>query len=253
MGILVPCPGCGRTLDAPAEAVGRAVKCTACGREFALPAGGVAGQPPPPPPGYGPGQMPPGQAPPGGYRPVAQVAYQPVYGDEIYDLGFNLQAVDPALLNYWRSWRPTQFSVAGAVLLDIFTCGLFGLIYYGLKFDDLPKASRNDFGAGKGIGFMFIPYFGIYWQFKYWWGLCDRINLQLRLRQQPYLLLPRGLATTICVLLCCSIIPYVGVLPALAAFVCREVMIAKMQKAINALAMQAAPPAFAVPPAGQAQ
>ena len=214
MGILVTCPGCGRTLDAPAESVGRTVRCTSCNREFVL------------------------QAPAGGAQAGATGA-GPAYGDEVYGAGFNLQAVEPSLLNYWKSWRPTSFSVAGAVILDIVTCGLFGLIYYGLKFGELPKASRNDFGAGKGIGFMFIPYFNFYWIFRFWLGLCDRINLQMRMRLPQEEQLPRNIALAICILQLCGIIPYAGILAAIGAMVCREIFVAKMQGVINRLAGEA--------------
>jgi len=221
--VIVTCPGCGLPLNAPAEAVGRAVRCTGCQREFVLPA-----------------QT--GPAGPGGVGPALGGPAVPVYGDEVYQLSFDLRTVPALLLNYWGGWRPRPFSSVGAVLIDLVTCGgLFGTIFYGLKFDDLPKASREDFGAGKGIGFMFIPYFNFYWQFRFWWGLVDRINLQLRLRGWAALLVSRGLATATCVLaLCCP--------PA--HFICREILIYRLQEAINAMAA-APPPVFvaAVPPA----
>ena len=158
------------------------------------------------------------------------------YGDEVYDVKFNLQPVDQAVLDSWKTWRPNSFSTPGAILLDIFTCGLFGLIYYGLFFGELPKVSNKDFGVGQAIGFSFIPYFSLYWIFRFWWGLCDRINLQLRLRGQQQLLLPRELATAMCILFVCSLIPYAGILAAIAGFVCREIFIGKMQNAVNMLA-----------------
>ncbi|MDD5591620.1 MAG: hypothetical protein PHY18_06845, partial [Dehalococcoidales bacterium] len=45
-----------------------------------------------------------------------------------------------------------------------------------------------DFGAGRAIGFWFIPGFNLYWVFRFCLRLVDRVNFQLRLR---------GLKTTI--------------------------------------------------------
>jgi hypothetical protein len=41
---------------------------------------------------------------------------------------------------------------------------------------------HDDFKARRAIGFMFIPFFNVYWQFRFWLRLVDRVNLQLRLR-----------------------------------------------------------------------
>lgn len=223
MGIMVSCTSCRQMLDVPAELIGHEVRCSLCGQTFTAQTGTAATA-----------DEPAGQAAAGPGYGQAMAGLQ--YGDEVYQPGFDLGRVNPATLNFWRCWRPTSFSVAGAVLLDIFTCGLFGLIYYGIKFGELPKTSRNDFGAGQAIGFMFIPYFSIYWQFRFWLGLCDRVNLQLRLRGGFVPPLSRNLALTICILNVCCIVPYAGIVALLAAMVCREIFIAQVQSAINIIA-----------------
>ena len=40
----------------------------------------------------------------------------------------------------------------------------------------------NDFGAGKGIGYNFIPFYNLYWGFRFVNAINDRLNFQLRLR-----------------------------------------------------------------------
>ena len=100
----------------------------------------------------------------------------------------------------------TTFSPVAAVFLDLFTLGLFGFFHFGLKHDALPKAATNDPSAGKAIGFQFIPYFNVYWQFFRQRRLCDRLDLQLRLRGLPNAA-PKGLLTASCIL---NFIPYLG-------------------------------------------
>jgi hypothetical protein len=180
-------------------------------------------------------------------------SYQSV-GDEVYQPTFNAAVVPPETIAVWTTWRPTQFSVAGAVLLDIFTCGIFGLIYYGIVHGNLPKVSRNDIGTGQAIGYSFIPYFNLYWAFRFWMGLADRVNLQTRLSGSGAPPVSRNLAMTACILALGGLIPYLGFLVVIGGFVCREIMISQVQTAINRIAaggMGGAPgfaPVFTPPP-----
>ena len=104
-----------------------------------------------------------------------------------------------------HSVRPFPVWLVG--LLNVLTLGLFPLIHFGMLHDRLPRASHNDPSAGKAIGFQFIPYFNLYWVFFSALRLCDRLNLQLKLRGRTATA-PRGLAVAACVL---TVIPYVNV------------------------------------------
>jgi len=268
--MVVNCPGCGIALSVPDEAKGRQVRCTGCGHVFGVPADGAM------PASAAPDQPPPTpfpQPPPAGFQGAPFAGpYPPEYGDEVYHESFNLQGVNHALRAYWGSWRPNRFPTAAAILLDIVTCTLFGLIYYGVKFGELPKASRRDFGAGMAIGLMFVPLFQLYWLFRFVLGLCDRINLQVRLRGRNDLLLPRPLAKATCILALAqaivqlayavvfviavvagamqgnpetmieSLVPFILIVQLLATaifigyIVCREIFVGRMQTAINTMA-----------------
>jgi hypothetical protein len=129
----------------------------------------------------------------------------------------------------------TTFSVAGAAILNVVTSGLFGLIFYGIQHGKLPRASRRDFGTGRAIGFMFIPFYNLYWAFRFWCGLADRINLQLRLRNPSHPLVPRSLAIAVCILKICGMVPYLGCLVVPAEIICEVVLVCKVQDAINSL------------------
>ncbi|MDG2244808.1 MAG: GYF domain-containing protein [Flavobacteriales bacterium] len=99
-----------------------------------------------------------------------------------------------------------ELGVGVCILLHFITCGFFTTIYSGLKYSNLPEIKQDDFGAGQAIGFMFIPFFNLYWIFIFWRTLAQRINFQFKLRGKaaPVSL---GLATTYCILM---FIPYLG-------------------------------------------
>lgn len=101
----------------------------------------------------------------------------------------------------------TSFPAVAAVLLDFLTFGIFGFFYYPFKHDHFPIAASNDPSGGKAFGFQFIPYFNIfYWTFFKHRRLCDRLDLQLRLRGLPNAA-PKGLLTAISII---NIFVYVG-------------------------------------------
>lgn len=110
---------------------------------------------------------------------AAQVGFNPYAPD------FDVNALPAETRQSYMRHELTQFSPAGFLALSVITFGIFGFIYHGLKHSKMPLIKQDDFEAGKGIGFMFIPYFNLYWQFPFWLRLTDRLNFQYRLRNQP--------------------------------------------------------------------
>lgn len=100
----------------------------------------------------------------------------------------------------------SSFSVVGVVLLQLVTLGIFSTIWFGLMHDKMPRLRHDDPSAGKAIGFMFIPFFNLYWMFFAYCRLCDRIAEQRRFRGLPEGNL-KGLAIGTCVV---AVIPYVN-------------------------------------------
>ena len=100
----------------------------------------------------------------------------------------------------------TKFPVWAAGLLNLVTFGLFSMVHFGLKHDELPRAQHDDPTAGKSIGYLFIPFFHLYWIFFSSTRLADRINLQFRLRGLPDEM-PRGLMVACSIV---TVIPYLG-------------------------------------------
>jgi hypothetical protein len=102
----------------------------------------------------------------------------------------------------------TTFPVAVVILLHFVTLGIFTFIHFGLLHSRLPIIKSDDFSGGKAIGFLFIPFFNIYWIFVFWGRLTDRINFQYKLRNQPAPI-SKGLVITSVAI---AIIPYLGIL-----------------------------------------
>lgn len=123
-----------------------------------------------------------------------------------------------------------RFPVWAIAVLHIVTLGLFPLIHFGLLHDRLPRAAHNDPSAGKAIGFQFIPYFNLYWVFFSALRLCDRLNLQFRLRgEEPRA--PRGLALATCIT---SVIPYVNMV--IGFPIMWTITVCRLQSAVNRVA-----------------
>jgi hypothetical protein len=153
---------------------------------------------------------------------------------DVYNPGFDVHQLPEQQRAQYMQHRLTSFPTWAAVALSaiplvLFSLFLFPTIFIGLKHSDLPKIKHDDFTAGKAIGFMFIPFFNLYWQFRFWLSLADKINFQYRLREQPAPV-PRGLILTMCIL---NVIPYVNILSFLFVL---PVAVGFIQAAANGLA-----------------
>ena len=117
--------------------------------------------------------------------------------------------------------------------MSIITFGIFGAIYLQLNQSMLPVVKHDDPSAGKAIGFMFIPFFNLYWYFVVWPRLVDRINFQYRLRGRPSPI-NRGQVTTAQILSLAGWI-LIGIV-GLAGSIWLLVLGAQLQSASNQLA-----------------
>lgn len=213
------CPNCGT------QAPDGTRFCQSCGQSMQGTAPGMAQ----PPPGYIPPQQ--GYAPPPG-APGYYAMPQPFYSTMVYDQFFDLNQIPPDMREQFKKHTLFEtFSVGGAIALHFVTLGIFSVIFYGMKHSRFPRVRPDDFTAGKAIGFLFIPFFNLYWIFVFWLRLVDRVNFQFRLRNQP-LPVSRGLALAAVIV---GFIPYVGLVSWLVLY---PIMISELQGALNTLAMQ---------------
>lgn len=120
-------------------------------------------------------------------------------------------------------------SIDAMIGMHYVTLGLFTLFLFGLKHSLLPMIRHDDFKARRAIGFMFIPLFNLYWQFRFWLRLVDRVNFQLRIA---------GLRPTISrrMMLATLIIGLIPAVNAAAFLVMYPICIVRIQRACNELA-----------------
>lgn len=149
---------------------------------------------------------------------------------DIYEANFDIKRLHPDDLQKYKAHKlDNQFPGAVGVILHILTFGLFNLIHCGMLHDKLPKIKTDDPNAGKAIGFMFIPFFNIYWRFMFWMRLTKRVNLQFKLRGEAGPV-SEGLAMTTCIM---ALIPYINLI---SFIVLTPILYGQIQYGVNQLA-----------------
>lgn len=149
--------------------------------------------------------------------------------ENVYRPDFYVEDIPPDLRRRYARHDLRSFSVPLAILFNFLTLNIYATIACGLKHSKLPLIKRDDFTAGKAIGFLFIPFFNFYWVFVFWLRLTDRINFQFKLRdREPPI--PRGLVLTAVILI---FIPYLG--GAINYLILMPIILAKIQGAANEL------------------
>jgi DNA-directed RNA polymerase subunit RPC12/RpoP len=149
--------------------------------------------------------------------------------ENIYNDEFDISHLTKSEKNEFKQHQIKRaFPAWLCVVLHFITLGIFPFFYFGMKHGQLPKIKDDDPSAGKAIGFMFIPFFNIYWRFIFWLRLVDRLNFQHRLRSER-ITINRGLVLASLII---GLIPYVGLI----AFLFIEpVIFYKIQIAVNTL------------------
>lgn len=185
MAIMVTCGNCSKTLQAKDEWAGKNVKCPGCKEVMTVPSMKAKGSPPPMPAGAlkSPARRPRDEE---DEEPVSRRSERPVArrrNDDDDDRRGGRPEYDAREIKLTK-WSPAFLFVP---ILNIVS--LFKLI---LSHGSLPQVRDDDPSAGKALGFMFIPFFNIYWAFFVWLRLCDRLNEAREVvGQEPNL--PRGL------------------------------------------------------------
>lgn len=88
---------------------------------------------------------------------------------------------------------------------------------------------------GKAIGFLFIPFFSFYWIFEAYSGLSKDMNAYMNRYGIAAERLDEGLALTFCILICCSVIPYINFLTGIAVGIIFIILMSKWKNAACAI------------------
>lgn len=143
----------------------------------------------------------------------------------IYDPYFDLSSLSDRQRSEFRRHQLPAFSTDGVMILHLLTMGIFTLIYFGLMHSKLPMIKHDDFKARRAIGFCFIPFFNLYWVFRCWLRLVDRVNFQTTIRGLAPTISRRLMLATVIV----SVIPGVN----LASVVMYAICAGQIQGACN--------------------
>lgn len=90
---------------------------------------------------------------------------------------------------------------------------------------------------GKAVGFLFIPFFNIYWIFQAYWGWAQDYNKYIKRYNLNIPEVPEGLFLAIAILNAVMAIPYIGALASLPYLIISIIVFSKTCKTINSLAI----------------
>jgi hypothetical protein len=88
---------------------------------------------------------------------------------------------------------------------------------------------------GKAVGFLFIPFFNLYWMFMAYWGWAKDCNAYISSKGLSVAPLPEKLYLAYPIIILSSGIPYVGSVTALASIVVFIIICVQMIDTVNAI------------------
>lgn len=126
--------------------------------------------------------------------------------------------------------EPLQpFSVTALVVLHYLTFGIFSAVWVNVSHGALPRRRPDDPTVGRAVGFLFIPFYNIYWWFFTHLRLCERLNEESALRGTSATT-PRGLA------LWTGIVHWIPFVDLVSYLILYPVLAARIQTQVNELA-----------------
>lgn len=91
---------------------------------------------------------------------------------------------------------------------------------------------------GKAVGFMFVPFFNVYWLFQVWWGWAQDYNRHASDQGGSLPRMSEGLALAMCILVFLTAIPLINLFAGIALLIVQIMVVSKVIHCVNALATQ---------------
>ncbi|ERN41284.1 hypothetical protein KR51_00021740 [Rubidibacter lacunae KORDI 51-2] len=131
-----------------------------------------------------------------------------------------IQTLETWFTIYW-------ICLAAGIPLCILFIGVFGVITAWVLslvmlhefWKTIQDGGRARTTPGKAVGFLFIPFFNFYWKFVAFWGLAKDMNQYIKSRGIRGQRIEEELVLALCILNCCSLIPYVNIITGIAYLV----------------------------------
>jgi len=155
---------------------------------------------------------------PAGIVPVAIQA--PVYGAVYKTPEMKVKELEDLFMWYWICLIASFFTLGLSAIASVV---LFCIILYRSWEQIQDGHARTT--PGKAVGFLFIPFFNLYWIFEAYTGFVRDSNAYIQRYGLPVKAQDEGLATATCVLTLLCIIPYLNVVTGLALFILQIILI----------------------------
>ncbi|MEM7227712.1 MAG: hypothetical protein AAF432_02750 [Planctomycetota bacterium] len=145
----------------------------------------------------------------------------------------------PGLLMIATS-RDEAVAVAGSAIICVgvipsIIAGVLLLVLVWKMWASIQDGQLTRTTPGKAVGFLFIPFFNLYWIFTVYWGWCIDFNRYSAERQVAAPRAHEGVGLTIGILMLCSMVPLIGYLPSLVNLVLLVVFMNRAIDCVNAL------------------
>ncbi len=133
---------------------------------------------------------------------------------------------------------PREKPITIVLFCILFLLAIFGAVTFCVLIYKMWAAIQDGHARttpGKALGFLFIPFFNLYWMFQVFPGFAKDYNAYVDRQDLGVPHLSTALFTAYCALILCGFIPLVGIAADIAAFVVGIAMIAKICDAVNAI------------------
>lgn len=152
---------------------------------------------------------------------IAPVAVQaPVYGAVYKTPEMKVKELEDLFMWYWICLIASIFTFGLSAIASVV---LFCIILYRSWEQIQDGQARTT--PGKAVGFLFIPFFNLYWIFEAYTGFVRDSNAYIQRYALPVKTQDEGLATATCVLTLLCIIPYLNIVTGLALFILQIILI----------------------------